>query len=674
MIWTTTLNKSKGLAISLIVCVGCAKAERRADVTTPSAGANGSDGASVIAKPDGGNGGAAANDAGSSVVVDSGGSEVVDAGGDAGVPSVLYAAPDGQGSVCAESHPCALTTARDVARTFTQRSGPLTIRLRGGTYALSKTFQLVESDTVHDSGLPGLPTVYEAAAGETPVLSGGVIVSGWSLFDQAKGIYRAKVDPSLHTRQLYVGGVRATRARGPVRPSGFTLTDPGITAPNAAFATYRAPTQLEAIFDAQWRTIRCGVASVAGANLTLDQPCWNNANLTKKSPGGGWRPNSLFWIENAYELLDEAGEWYLDETAGDLFYKPRAGEDLTTAAVVMPVLEALVDARGTTDRPIHDVTFRGLTFAFSTWLRPSTTEGSATWQACYDVTGMNDVQPGFDAMTRMPSAVTLSAAHDFLIEKSVITHVGAGALSIENGGSGNSVSANRIEDVSGCGVQLGDLSIWSADTPASQRTSNNVVEKNVITQVGAEYHGAVGIFVGFTESSSILHNELFGLSYTGISVGWGGWNSDYAFGGNGSHAGPTYAHGNRIVGNRIHDVVSVMIDGGGIYTQGPQPDSVIEENYIYNVGTRSWAIGIYLDEGTQNYHVDRNVFTQVHDDIVRCWNTATPNQNLNNVIEQNFADVDFYTLDGNVGRNNTLINGALPAAAQAIVDASGPGI
>ena len=59
----------------------------------------------------------------------------------------------------------------------------------------------------------------------------------------------------------------------------------------------------------------------------------------------------------------------------------------------------------------------------------------------------------------------------------------------------------------------------------------------------------------------------------------------------------------------------------------------------------------------------------VHDDIVRCWNAATTNQNLDNVVEQNFADVDFYSLDG----SNTLLSGALPADAQMIVDASGPG-
>ena len=100
---------------------------------------------------------------------------------------------------------------------------------------------------------------------------------------------------------------------------------------------------------------------------------------------------------------------------------------------------------------------------------------------------------------------------------------------------------------------------------------------------------------------------------------------------------------------------------------------MIEQNYIYNVGTQSWAIGLYLDEGTQDFQADHNVLAHVHDDIVRCWNTATPNQNLGNVIEDNFADSNTYSLDGNVGSNNTLVSGAWPADAQTIINAAGPG-
>jgi hypothetical protein len=298
--------------------VGCANSEARPDSLAP----GGTGDASADANADGdshtggdaatGTGGASTNDAGGDAATGTGGSTTNDASGlsagDARSASTLFVSPDGQGTSCSEAQPCMLTTARDHARTVTQRNGPLTIQLKGGTYALLTTFQLVESATVHDSGQPGSPTIYEAAPGETPVLSGGRVVGGWSLFDQANGIYHAKVDPSLRTRQLYVNGIRATRARGPESPPGFTLTDTGIKAPDTTFATYRAPTQLEAILNAQWRTIRCGVSAVTGTNLTLDQPCWDNANLTKQSPGGGWPPRSVFWFENAYELLDEPGE------------------------------------------------------------------------------------------------------------------------------------------------------------------------------------------------------------------------------------------------------------------------------------------------------------------------------------------------------------------------------
>ena len=43
---------------------------------------------------------------------------------------------------------------------------------------------------------------------------------------------------------------------------------------------------------------------------------------------------AVTWIENAYELLDEPGEWYLDRSRHELFYRPRPGEDLATARVV----------------------------------------------------------------------------------------------------------------------------------------------------------------------------------------------------------------------------------------------------------------------------------------------------------------------------------------------------
>ena len=87
------------------------------------------------------------------------------------------------------------------------------------------------------------------------------------------------------------------------------------------------------------------------------------------------------WVENAYELLDSEGEWYLDRTAGYLYYKPLANENISTATVVAPVLETLVNAAGTYATPLHNVQFYGITFAYATWLQTSTGEGYIPFQS-----------------------------------------------------------------------------------------------------------------------------------------------------------------------------------------------------------------------------------------------------------------------------------------------------
>ena len=81
--------------------------------------------------------------------------------------------------------------------------------------------------------------------------------------------------------------------------------------------------------------------------------------------------NAPFFLVNALEFLDEPGEWYLDRSAGRVYYWPRPGEDLTRAAVIAPVLETLVRIEGSLDHPVAHVQFRGIEFAHTTWLRPS---------------------------------------------------------------------------------------------------------------------------------------------------------------------------------------------------------------------------------------------------------------------------------------------------------------
>ena len=81
--------------------------------------------------------------------------------------------------------------------------------LRGGTYRLKKPLRL----SWRDSGRAGHTVAYRAYDGERPLISGASRVRGsaWKLYDREANIWRAQV--GTETRELYVNGKRATRAR-----------------------------------------------------------------------------------------------------------------------------------------------------------------------------------------------------------------------------------------------------------------------------------------------------------------------------------------------------------------------------------------------------------------------------------------------------------------------------
>ncbi len=130
----------------------------------------------------------------------------------AGTQASFYVSPSGS-----DTNPGTLglpfqsvAKARDVVRTVNgNMTGDIVVCLRGGTYQFPSTLQLGPQD----SGTNGYEVVYQAYPGETPILSGGTNVTGWTLYDSGKNIYRASVGTSCYSRQLYVNGVRATRAR-----------------------------------------------------------------------------------------------------------------------------------------------------------------------------------------------------------------------------------------------------------------------------------------------------------------------------------------------------------------------------------------------------------------------------------------------------------------------------
>lgn len=518
-----------------------------------------------------------------------------------------------------------LEHARDVIRASYDRGArTIYVNIKGGVYRLSDTLRL----DAGDSGAPGAEVVYQAAPGESVVISGGQQVSGWTLHDSGLNIWKAQVDTSTMPRQLYVNGKRATRARTPDYPNYYTPTSTGYAYEYMSGSdpqippTWNNPTAVEAVTATQWKMMRCPVAEIKNSSdVIMQNPCWNNANVFPYP----WNFHLLNWWENAYEFLDEPGEWYLNPGTQTLYYIPRQGEDMGSAYVELPVLEKLVDARGDVSRPVSFIRFKGLSFGYATWLGPNSSDGYAL-----DQSGFHLVGPGHTANTighdphtvGIPGNLSFLYAQNITFENNIFEHMGAIALNFGTGSQNNKIINNTFRDISAAAVQVGGIAAEDHHPEyLSQLTRDNHIYNNLIEYAGQEFYDAPGIYIGFTTRSIVEHNDIRHVPWAGIAIGWGwGLLDPGGFAGL-PHATPyewgfidtfSAAQGNRIIHNKIEHFLEKLWDGGAIYSTGFQGTSMGNGQLVaWNVAQykRPFAGGntFYTDGGSRFVTVRENV-------------------------------------------------------------------
>jgi hypothetical protein len=306
------------------------------------------------------------------------------------------------------------------------------------------------------------------------------------------------------------------------------------------------------------------------------------------------------------------------------------------------------------------VQFYGITFSYATWLAPNTDQGYAAGQAGFRYVS----RTGSSEQEKPLANVRFSGAKSIRFERNVFTHMGGVGLAFGHGGQDNTIIGNKFYDLSGGSIYLGDI---DDHHPSDSRAvvKDNLIKNNYITKVGAEYFDQPGIWVGYTDGSMVEHNELYDLPYSGISVGWGwgcvdpGGHCNWTEG----FTTPTVARNNKVRYNLIHDYMKVLVDGGGVYTLGAQPDSEISYNYIHH--QENLYAPVYLDEGTQYYTVENNVLVSVPE-WIRIWTDSIKN----NVIQHNYTDNPSHTNNGtdNVVSDNAVVeDGNWPEKARHIM-------
>ncbi len=527
-------------------------------------------------------------------------------------------------------------------KTLSREEGDIVVEIADGTYNLTEALVFTSAD----GGEENSTVSYVAREGATPVISGGEKISGWTLHDGENNIYKARVPTGVIFRQLYVGGKLATRARSgsaneyTTRIAGAERIKESVVLPelmveDSALSRAQADdgtifiNQADGTFNENWgnlEKVELHVFTAWCVNILRVKSCTLNdgvygvkiqdeeADLVFNRPhpnlDGYTHRNFIYYVENAYELMDEDDEWYLDESTATLYYKAPLGVNLNELEVVYPSLETLVKIEGTLENPIKNLTFSGLTFRYSAWNEP-TEHGFVDGQAMQYVTRAtfktNDV-----AVARPSAGILVQCAENVEFRGNVIENMGATGIDLYYGTKNCTVQNNVIQNICGNGVSVGkfvedqNVDYHVPYNPKDEREicTNDKIVNNVIFNVGTYFESAVGVACGYPKNILIANNTISYVPYTGISVGFG-WTKE----GNAMS-------GNRIIRNDIHHVTTVLCDAGAIYTLSEQPNSEITENYIHDITLTPWAdygtSGIYLDEGTGGYVVTDNVIEKAY--------------------------------------------------------------
>jgi len=516
-------------------------------------------------------------------------------------------------------------------------AGGIYIRLEEGVYAQRNSLFL----RPEDSGTSDSPTVICAVDGAHPVISGGVAVTGWkrgcnhpAIPEKLKQkIWSAEApligNRRVETRQMWVNGHKVQRAAqfpdgGLERMIDFNPEEQTITIPVSQSVNPKRlqnAGQLEMIVHQRWAIAILRVKSIDAkdgqAVVRFHEP---ESHLEFAHPWpqpviGGEKGNSSFCLTNALELLDQPGEWFQEYPSGTIYYYPQAGENMETAEVIIPALETLVTIDGTLSRPVKHIQFNGITFAHTSWMRPSF-QGHVTLQGGFPLLDAYKLQePGLPEkaelenqawITRPETAIRVKGAEHIDFKHCTFRHLSSTGLDYEWAVTASSVEDCQFTDIGGTALLVGAFPDGGFEThvpfiPVDVRElcSHITIRNNFISNVTNEDWGCVGIGAGYVRNMDISHNEVCHLNYSGICVGWG-WTS--------LESGMC---NNRIEANYVHHFARRLYDAGGLYTLSNQPGSVMRNNRIEHLieapyATNDRAFYIYLDEATDGYTMENN--------------------------------------------------------------------
>jgi hypothetical protein len=267
-------------------------------------------------------------------------------------------------------------------------------------------------------------------------------------------------------------------------------------------------------------------------------------------------------VWNTVRGMTTAGQWYLDKSAGKLYYWPLPNEDMGTIDVIAPVLESVIRIENT-----RNIQLKGL------HIRAANTP----------------VIVGDFGAKMFPGSISLENASHCRFENLEISGVTGWGLKLF--GDHITVRDCHIHHVGAGAIRL--------------IGSHALIDNNYLHHLGLTYPSTIALYVGVTDPNMedewifgkdethavISHNEIHDSPYIGIGIG-------------GSHHVVEF--------NKISRVMLELEDGSGIYATFCA-DLIMRNNIVRDVepGKSGLNHAYYLDELSSNVLVEKNISLDV---------------------------------------------------------------
>lgn len=433
----------------------------------------------------------------------------------------LYVSPDGNDSNSgSKASPVAsLQRAKALARSKAGQS-PVQVNVADGVYYLPETLVFEPGD----SGSKSNPVIYRSINEGGAVLSGGSKLDlDWTVYKD--GIFQAKTPSGLSIDQLFINGVSQRMARYPNYDANK---------PTAAYQGFAA--------DAISKEKAAGWADPTGGYIhAMHRARWGGYHYKitgKKSNGeltyeGGWQNNRQMgmhkdfrMVENIFEELDAAGEWFHNAKTNTLYFKPDTSTDLKTAIVEVVRLRHLVEFNGKQDQPVKFIVFQGFTVrhAARTFMDTKEQMLRSDW-AIY--------RGGAFMLTGTEYVGIIDCEFD---------QVGGNAIFVNNYNRHTLVKGCHIHDAGASGVcfvgdpdavrdplfeyrETNDLT--KIDRTVGPKTDNypslGVVEDCLIHGIGRVERQPAGVQIEMAMKITVRDTSIYDTARAGINVGDGAW-------------------------------------------------------------------------------------------------------------------------------------------------------